>query len=126
MLAGLALAGASLRLGLRMRGRRQRGERPEPGLLRRHLRVAKPAVAMIAVGFAAGPVSAVWLRGWEPFATSHAWLGLACLLLFLATALLGRRLERGDRRPLDAHGLLGALSLFAAAIAAVAGFTLLP
>jgi hypothetical protein len=68
----------------------------------------------------------VWLREREAFETAHAWLGSATLALFAATALLGRRLERGRGRPLDAHALCGLLAALLAFATAVAGFVLLP
>ncbi len=77
-------------------------------------------------GFAAGPASMAWLRGERPFGTAHALAGCVAAVLFVATAILGRRLERGTGRPVDAHALLGVLALLAAAVAAVAGFVLLP
>jgi hypothetical protein len=90
------------------------------------MRFAKPGVVMVLAGFAVGPVSAVWLRGWDAFSTFHGWLGLVAASLFAAAAIAGRRLERGRSRAFEAHGRLGALALLAAAVAAVAGFVLLP
>ncbi len=126
MVATLTLAGAALRSGLRMRNARRRNARRERGALQRHLRLAKPAVVMALVGFAAGPLSMFWLRGRDPFGTAHAVAGSAALLLFVATGILGRRLERGRGRPLDAHALLATLALLAGAVAAISGFVLLP
>ena len=127
MVASIAVALLALRAGLALRRTRIRRKRRTPGLLRAHLRFAKPAVALVVVGFAAGPISAVWLRGWAPLATFHAWLGVIAAGLFVAAALLGRRLERpGGSRPVDAHGLLGGVAVLFAAVAAVAGFVLLP
>ena len=87
---------------------------------------AKLAVALVALGAAGGPLSMALLRDREPFETAHAWFATLALVLFLATAWLGRRLERGRGRPLDAHALLAALALLAAGVAAVTGFVLLP
>jgi hypothetical protein len=126
MAASLAAAAGALRLGLRLRRARLAGRRREPGLLRRHLRLAKPAVALVAIGFAGGPLSAVLLRGWTPFERLHGWLGLAALALFGAAAWLGLRLERGRDRRAALHGLLGLAAVLAGAIAALAGFVLLP
>lgn len=122
-LAGVALA---LRAGMALRRARRTGERRAPDLRRRHLRVAKPAVAAVALGFAGGPLSMLWLRDRAPFETAHAWLGAAALALFAAAAVLGRRIERGRSRALDAHALLGVLGALLAGAAAVAGFVLLP
>lgn len=126
MLLGLGAAALALRAGLRIRTARRRGGRRPPGLLRRHLRLAKPAVVALLIGFAAGPVSSLLLRDWAPFEHFHGWLGLAAAALFGATGILGWRLERGRSRARDLHGLLGVLALLASAVAAVAGFALLP
>ncbi len=125
MLVGLGLAGLALRRGLRLRASRRRRERRPPDLRRGHLRMAKPAVALVAVGFAGGPLSMVWLRGEPAFGTAHALFGTAALALFLATAGLGRRIERHRSRALDAHGWLGLAAFLLAALAAVAGFAIL-
>jgi hypothetical protein len=126
MVFSVLLAGLTLRAGLRSR-RARLGRAPrDPGLRRRHLRLAKPAVVLLLIGFLGGPVSAVWLRGWEPFRSFHGLLGLAVISLFAAAALLGRRLERGRSRAFEAHARLAALAMLGAAVAAVAGFVLLP
>jgi hypothetical protein len=126
MVVSLGLALAALRAGLVLR--RARGaRRPAPrGARRRHLRLAKPAVVCVLLGLAAGPVSAVWLRGWEAFATLHAWLGLAAALGFAGAAATGRRLEAGRNDARQTHALLAGLALLAGAVAAIAGFVLLP
>lgn len=126
MLAAISLAALALRSGLALRSARRRGARRSPAELRRHLALAKPAIALVLAGFAAGPLSMVFLRGREPFGTAHGWIGAAALGLFVAAALLGRRLEHGRGRPLDAHAVLATLAVLAAAVAALAGFVLLP
>jgi polyferredoxin len=126
MVASLLLALAALRAGLALR-RSRRGLAPrDPSLRRRHLRFSKPAVWMVLAGFVGGPVSMAWLRGEPPFGTAHAWIGLTAATFFASAAVLGRRLERGRGRGFDAHAALGVLALLAAAVAAVAGFVLLP
>jgi hypothetical protein len=126
MLVSISLAALTLRAGLALR-RARRGRAPrDPGLRRRHLRLAKPAVALVLVGFVGGAVSAVVLRGWPAFGSLHGLLGLAVASLFLGAAVLGRRLERGRTRAFDAHAWLGGLAVLGAALAAVAGFVLLP
>jgi len=129
MLFGLALAAIALRAGFRMRRLRTRGAKPEPGLLAAHLRVARPAVPLLLVGFLGGPLSALFLRDWTPFGSFHAWLGLA-VATFLGTAgWLGLRMQRGRlRRDRGAglHGLLGTLGMLFGALAAAAGMVLLP
>ncbi len=126
MLLSIGLAALALRAGLRLRRERQAGRRRPPELRRRHLRWAKPAAAMALVGFVGGPLSMAWLRGRDPFHTFHALLGVTAALLFAATAIMGRRLERGRTRALDIHALAGLLAVGCAALAAVAGFVLLP
>ena len=126
MVASLGLVALALRAGLRLRRARYGREPRTPDLLRSHLRLAKPAIALICVGLLAGPISAAWLRGWTPFETFHAWLGVLAAALFLAVAILGRRLERQRGRPVDAHAMLAALAVLVAAVAVVAGLVLLP
>jgi len=126
MLVSLALAVLTLRAGLRLR-RARRGLAPrDPRLRRRHLRLAKPAIALVLAGFVGGPLSAVALRGWQPLASFHGALGLGVAALFVSAAVLGWRLEHGRARAFEAHAWLGALAVLGAALAAVAGFVLLP
>ena len=91
-----------------------------------HLRIAKLAVPLLLLGFVGGPLSSLWLRGWRPFETFHGALGLLVAGLFVGAAVLGRRLERGQGSSADVHAALGTLAVRAAAVAAVAGFVLLP
>jgi hypothetical protein len=81
---------------------------------------------MLLVGFAGGPLSAVWLRGFEPFHTAHAAAGLLALALFVATGIQGWRLEHGRSRAAEPHGILALFSVLAAATAFATGFVLLP
>jgi len=122
----LALAAVALRAGLRMRARRRQRQRPLAALRRAHIRLAKPAVLLVVVGFVAGPLSAAYLRDWSPFGTLHAWLGVVAAGLFIATAVLGLRLERGSSRAVERHALLGALAILLGGLAAMAGIVLLP
>jgi len=126
MVASLGVVALALRAGLRLRRSRFGREPRTTDLLRAHLRVAKPAIALICVGFLSGPISAAWLRNWTPFATFHSWLGLLAAALFLAVAFLGWRLEKRRGRPVDAHAILASLAVLVAAIAVVAGLVLLP
>ncbi len=126
MVASLGVVALALRAGLRLRRARFGREPRTPDLLRAHLRFAKPAIALVFVGFLSGPISAAWLRGWTPFATFHAWLGVLAAALFIAAAILGRRLEQHRGRPVDAHAILAGLAVLAAAVAVVAGLVLLP
>ena len=126
MIASIALAALALRAGFALR-RARAAQRPAPrGARRRHLRSAKAAVVLVAIGFVGGCISAVWLRGWSPFATFHGALGAIVLALFSAAASQGWRLERGRRDARQTHALLGALAVLGAALAAIAGFVLLP
>jgi hypothetical protein len=126
MTAGLVLAVLALRAGLALRrARHGRGAR-RPSARRAHLRLAKPAVAVLVVGLLAGPPSAVVLRGWDPLRTLHGWLGLLVAGLFAAAFVLGRWLEQGRSRSFDVHGWLGLLAVLGAALTAIAGFVLLP
>ena len=134
MLAALALTGLALRAGLRLRaarlGRARKGS-PRGALLRAHLRLARPAVVIALLGFVGGPASAAWLRGWTPFGSFHAWLGVLVALLFATAGFLGHRLATGrvtgDRGAFATrHGLTGTLALLAGAVAAAAGMVLLP
>ena len=126
MLTGIALAVLALRSGLALRRSRRLGVGRTPEMRPRHLRWAKPAVVVLIVGFVGGPISAVWLRGMEPFGTFHAWLGILAASLFSAAAVMGHRIEKHHSRAFDAHALLGTLAVLAAAVGAVAGFVLLP
>jgi hypothetical protein len=115
-----------LRFGLQLR-RSRRFRTPRAKNLRdRHLRIAKPAVAAIFVGLIAGPISAIWLRDWDPLQSFHGWMGILAAALFAAAAVAGHRLEEHRSRAFDAHALLGLLAMLAALVAAVAGFVLLP
>lgn len=126
MVVSILLCGVALRAGLALRRARRFRVKRRPGARDAHLRIAKPAVAMVLIGFLGGPVSAVVLRDWEPFRSFHSGAGLVAAALFVGTALLGRRLERGTARAFDAHALLGMLAMLAAVVAGVAGFVLMP
>lgn len=126
MVVGIAFAATALRAGLLLRRSRRLRTRRAPDFRARHLRYAKTAVALLLIGFIAGPISAFTLRGWGVFESFHSGLGLVCIALFIAAARLGRQLERHRSSAFDAHALLGLCAFLAAAIAAVAGFGLLP
>jgi len=126
MTVSIALAVLAARAGLRMRTARRLGMQREPAERSRHLRFAKLAVSLIAIGFAGGPLSMAFLRGRDPFETAHAFVATLALALFLTTALIGRRLERGRSRSHDLHALVAALALLAAGVAAMTGWVLLP
>jgi hypothetical protein len=126
MLISLGVAAAALRSGLRLRTARRRRRPPPPGERPRHLRLAKTAVVLVWTGFTLGPLSAVFLRGWDPFASAHGWLALASIALFTATAFIGRRIERGAPNLRDPHAMLALSAVAMAAAALGTGFVLLP
>jgi hypothetical protein len=128
MLVALAFAGAALRSGLRLRTARRLRRAPPPGERPRHLRLAKTAVVLVWIGFAGGPLSAIFLRGFDPFASAHGWLAVTSALLFVATALTGRAMERGaaPARSRDRHAVLALAAVGFAAAALGTGFVLLP
>lgn len=126
MLGTLALAAATLRRGLALRRARRLGQRPSAAAYRRHLRLAKPTLALLVLGFAAGIVSALWLRGWQALETAHGLVACTALVAFLATGVLGRRLERGARRGIEWHARLAACAVLLAAAAIGTGLVLLP
>jgi len=68
----------------------------------------------------------VFLRGNAAFTTAHAAVAGVALLAFLATAILGHRLERGTQSAREAHAIVGTLALLAAIAALGTGFVLLP
>jgi hypothetical protein len=127
MLISLGVAAAALRSGLRLRTARRLRRAPPPGERPRHLRLAKTAVALVWTGFTLGPLSAVFLRGWDPLASAHGWRALTSVALFTATAVTGRRIERGGSESLrDPHAMLALSAVALAAAALGTGFVLLP
>ena len=126
MLGSLTLAAAALRAGLALRRARRLGQRRSVEAYRRHLRRAKPALVLLALGFAGGLASSVFLRGWDAFGTAHSLVASAALASFLATGTLGWRLEHGQSRAVEWHARLAAPSVLLAAAALGTGFVLLP
>ena len=131
MVSVLGLLGMALRSGLKLRGARLRRDALPRDARRRHLRFAKPAVVLACLGFLLGPLSAVLLRGWTPFSTRHGVVGTLAALLLIATGLRGRALERAgsgeaSARLRERHARLALLAAGASALAAFAGFVLLP
>jgi hypothetical protein len=138
MLSALALVLLALRAGLALRRARRLGVRRDGRSYARHLRLAKLAIALLPLGYAAGVASAVGLRGWDALGSAHGWVSSAALTLFLVAALVGRKLERGSGRLTatsgqrsarvtpDLHALLGVLAALCAAVALFTGFVLLP
>ena len=131
MLFVLTLVGAALRSGVKLRRARLLRSVLPRDARRRHLRVAKPAVVLACLGFVGGPLSAFLLRGWTPFSTLHGALGALAAALLIATGLRGRALERAadgveSARLRAGHARLALAAAGASALAAFAGFILLP
>ncbi len=126
MTVSLGLAGLTLRAGLELRRLRRHSQPGRVALRRRHLRLGKPAVALIAVGALGGPLSSWLLRDWTPFLTFHSWVGVATLATFVTTALVGHRLEQGLTAARPLHARIALLAVLLAALAAASGFVLLP
>jgi hypothetical protein len=114
-----------LRLGLRSRKARLVGAPLDVNLIKLHMRLAKPAVAFVMLGFVGGGLSSSLIRNWSLMESFHAIVALVVVALFCVTAFLGRRAERGEGEP-GTHGLFGLLAMLGSALAAVAGFILLP
>ena len=126
MVASVALAIATARLGLEIRKRRAQGRAIGPELRRRHLRLGKATIALVLVGFVLGALSMAWLRERASFDSFHGILGIVVSGLFAWTGLSGRALARGDQAGRDLHRWVAAASIGAAFLSAVAGFVLLP
>ena len=126
MIASLALTLVTLRAGLVLRRARRRGQRRSGEAYRRHLRLAKPALALLALGFAGGIASSVGLRGWQALDSGHGLVACAALAALLGTGALGWRLEHGRSRAVEWHARLAALAVLLAAAALGTGLVLLP
>ena len=133
MVVALGLSLVALRSGLLLRRARLRKRPAPPGTRAGHIKLAKVAVAMLLVGFVLGPLSTFFLRGWTPFDTFHGVSGGIAGVLFALTAARGRALERGPARggkndptTRDMHAILALASVAFGAMAAFAGFVLLP
>jgi hypothetical protein len=126
MLASLALAVATARLGLEIRRRRAAGRPIGAALRGRHLRLGRAAIALVWVGFGLGAISMVALRDRAAFESFHGILGIIVSGLFAWTGWTGRALARGDGSVRGLHRGVAAASIAVALLSAVAGFVLLP
>ena len=126
MASTLVVTILTARLGLEIRRRRLNGRRVGRDLRARHLRMGKRALAMVGIGFLAGPVSMALLRDRNAFESFHGILGIIVLGLFAWTGWSGRALAAGRRDARDIHRIAAASSVAAAMLSAVAGFSLLP
>ena len=124
MLAVIALGLFVLREGLAIRNARLRRR---PFDTRRHRRLAKLLIVLMALGWLSGVSSMVLLRNQSMFESIHWPFGSSALALLGIAGALGLQLERGrwlDRRV--AHAAFGALGMLFALGAAVAGMSILP
>jgi hypothetical protein len=126
MIGTLIVLALALRPALELRRRRRAKLRGLAELRARHLRFARPAVALALVGFSAGLLSAYKLRDWDLLHTFHGWLALGAIVAFCAAAVLGARVERGDRSALGAHAAVALTAAGLSALTALAGLVLLP
>lgn len=126
-LAMLGIVGLGLwvfREGLRLR-RARMGQRAADR--RAHTRIARPLVVLIALGYASGLASMIWLRREVPMASVHFWLASGAALGLVGAGALGLWLERrvsADVRAL--HLAAGSIGLLLALGAALAAFAILP
>lgn len=124
MLGVIALGLFVLREGLAIRSARIRRR---PFDTRRHRRLAKLLIVLMAVGWLCGVASMVLLRNQSMFESIHWPFGSSALMLLGVAGAIGLQLERGrwfDRRV--AHAAFGALGMLFALGAAVAGMSILP
>lgn len=125
MLATIAAAGWVLRLGLRMRSARARGQKRPKEWWHRHVRLARATLLVGLVGFSLGPLTWVGLRGEQLLVSLHGKVGVATVAVAAVTWLVGRRLVvgRGQR---DLHAFLGIVAVLGALVALLTGLELLP
>ena len=126
MLGSLTLAAVTLRAGLALRRARRLGQRKSAAVYRRHLRLAKPTLLCVMLGFAGGIASSLTLRGWDALATAHGLIAVGTLATFLATGVIGWRMEHGQSHAVEWHARLAALAVLLAAAAMGTGLVLLP
>ena len=126
MVMTLGLAINTARLGLEIRRRRRRAQPVGRALRERHLRFGRGSLVCVAMGFALGPASMIFLRDRPGFESFHAVLGLIVLGLFAWTGWSGRALAAGQSSARDIHRIAAAAAIASALFAAVAGFILLP
>ena len=116
----LALYGVSLAL----KGRRL-GRRGGP-FLDRHRRVMPWVLAFVVANFVGGLVSAWLWRDPEDLAASgHYTVGVVVLVLFVASAVLGYRIDRSPRLR-AIHPWVGAAALLASGVQVFLGLQIVP
>ncbi len=123
---GLTLAVLAVQRGLTIRETRTRRRPASPDAMVAHLALARPAVVTLLVAFVTGLASAVLVRGFPPFASTHSWFAAVATAAFAVTGLLGRGLlkDRAKRRAL--HVAAGLLGLGAGGLTALTGLPMLP
>jgi len=127
MCLGILLALLTLRSGLALRRWRVVKQGARAPLKRRHLLLAKITVPWISVGFVLGPITMGWVLEKEVFQSTHSGLGATAVALWIATAILGHRLEVGNfNPPREVHLGVSLGAIFFSALAAVFGYSLLP
>ena len=126
MVAGLAMALATARLGLEIGRRRARGRPIGRDRRERHLRFGRRTLWLIGFGFGMGPPSVAYLRNRPLFDSFHGVLGVIVLGLFLWLGWSGRALSRGQAPAREVHRIAAAAAIAGGLLAAVAGFGLLP
>jgi hypothetical protein len=124
--AGLVLCWLALRLGLAAREARLKRPAQVESARGRHLRLARPSVLLILLSFPMGLGSAVFVRDLKPLDTAHGWLAAGATACFLATAVLGATLAKGDPKRRGPHVALSLLGSFLGLIAGLTGIELLP
>jgi hypothetical protein len=128
-LTALAAALWVLSLALRMRAlRKRRGWELRARLVGRHARAGSAFVAMLAAGYAAGPLTLGLARGEPVFESGHAFFASLTLAVLLLGATLGLRLWRGRGTPATRglHAFCMGLGLFLGFVTAMFGLGLLP
>jgi hypothetical protein len=126
MVATIAIAIATARLGLEIRRLRLAGQPAGAARRKRHLFAGKTTLVFVATGFLMGPLSMYLFRDRAVFDSFHGVLGLIVAGLFAWTGWSGRSLARGQQEAREIHRIAAAASLAAAFVSAVAGFVLLP
>jgi ethanolamine transporter EutH len=123
---GLTLAMLAVQRGLTIRQTRTRRQPASPDAMTAHLAFARPAVITLLLAFGMGLASAVLVRGFTPFASTHSSFASVATAAFAVTGILGRGMvkDRAKRRAL--HVAAGVLGLGAGALTALTGLPMLP
>jgi hypothetical protein len=90
------------------------------------LGLARPAVIVLAVAFLGGLGSAVFVRHFKPLDSTHGWLGVAAIIGFVGTGLIGTRLVKNVDLQRGWHVGFSLLGLGMGLLAALTGISMLP